>query len=246
MAAREVPATRTGRAARVSFMVNGRTVSLSDIATTREGWILSRAWLSAEYFAAGGFLPADSAPSALKRIAAMALVLFANETGWGEHEYNWNMGGIHCRPSFATPTPAGEAVNPGVNESCIVFPGGSRESLRDYNDIGGFFADFSRVVNRFNAGFWSAAATGQVVSVDRLQRSGYSAPGRYVTGQELVGIYRRIYGTVNDAWRAELVPPDSQEIPSSGAGGGSGGGSSGGVYAMFALGLGLFVLSGKD
>jgi hypothetical protein len=244
MAAREVTATLTGRSTRVSFSVNGQAVSLGDIAATREGWILSRCWLALEYFTRAGMLPADSAPSGLKRIAAMSVVLFANETGWGESEYNWNAGGIHCQPGFATPTPAGEAVNPGVNESCIVFPRGSRERLRDYNDLGGFFADFVRVVQRVNAGFWSAAASGQVSSVDRLQRSGYAQAPNYITGQELVSIYRRIYNTVNDAWRRDLVRPEEQEVPRA-SGGGGGGTTSGGTVAVFGLGLGLLLLSEK-
>lgn len=242
MAAREVERLLTGRNTVVEMVPQpGQVLRLDNIAQTREGWILSRAWAASEYFSRIGV--SGVGPQGYKRIAAVSLVLWANESGWGEAEYNWNAGGIHCNPS-ASPTMPGQQTNPLENDSCIVFPGGSRERLRAYQDFGNFLWDFSRVAENLFGGYWSVASSGQVSAVDRLQRLGYAQPGNYITGQELVSIYRRIYNTVNDAWRRDLVRPEEQTV-SRASGGGGGGGTSGGTVAVLGLGLGLLLLSEK-
>jgi len=233
MTARRVAAVLTGRSASLRFVVGGQAVELDNITATREGWILSRCWATAEYLERSRSLTGH----APYRAAAIAVVLWANESGWGASEYNWNAGGIHCVPT-AMAAPGSEPVNPGVNESCIQFASG-REDLRDYNDFLGFVTDYFNVAERLHRGYLEETSDGSLPTIQLLQRAGYS--GTVLTQQELVSIYRRIYGTLSPTWQGHLFTPE--QMSRQWASGDSD--SAGGAGKAVLIGLGLWLLLGR-
>jgi len=234
MSARRVDAVLTGRSASLHFVVGGQAVELNNIAATREGWILSRCWAAAEYLQRSRSLSGHDP----YRAAAIAVVLWSNESGWGAAEFNWNAGGIHCSPT-ATATPGTEPVNPAVNDSCIRFTSGGREDLRDYNDFLGFVTDYFNVAERLHRGYLSETTAGLLPTIQTLQRAGYS--GTELTQQELVSIYRRIYNTLSPTWQGHLFTPE--QVSHQWASGGGGGAGGAGKAAL--IGLGLWLLFGR-
>jgi len=232
MSAELVDAVRTGRETSISMVIGGQTVSLNDIPPTREGWIMSRCWFAAEYLQRRRGLT-GSGPY---RVAAVSVVLWANESGWGESEWNWNAFGIHCIPS-ASPPASGAPSSPPSTDRCVRLSSGS-ETLRAYQNLLQGLDDFYSTADRLYPDFVSGLAVeGRVQSITILQRNGYSTTE--LTTQELVSIYTRIYNALNDTWRSHLFAPSLQHGAQGGRSSGAGG------LAKVGLGLGLLYLLGK-
>lgn len=185
---------------------------------TRAEWLRARIAASVEWTQRAE-RPFSWTREASVRAASVAAVLWANETGWGANEWNWNVAGMHCQERDA---------------ECVRFQNDSRDpSLTAYSGcVDGVSAFWALVRERYEQ-MLPEFSFGQLSAVRGLQASGWTPEGSRMTRSELVSIYTRVHREgFSDAGRLELVSPERQQT---GAGeGGARRGRAGGVLLMLA------------
>lgn len=202
---------RTGRGPQPRLTIaagNGRgeiVLSPRDVTTVRE-WVVTRwqfavAWLvrwgDAGTITAEDWSGTPGEPSsrytgragALRavNIATVAVAHWGNETAWGQHEYNFNAGGIHC---FANSPECFEANEDG---------GSSAQQFVAFRDFAAFMRVYFEAVSRtpdYRAA-WRSFEAGSADGILELGRGDYFCGA--MTAREATSLVERVVREVSAA-----------------------------------------------
>lgn len=166
----------------------GRSVVMSSAVDGPQTWTQTRANVSLFVLQDEHGFTAQQARNA----TVPALVLWAQETGYGRHEWNWNPSNLHCRTRDAS------------DGDCVRFAS-SAEKLQAFNALGDGVRAFWDRVDRIDLAMAHLKAGG---NLDPLMPPG---PWARISSDDARALWNRVTGYLNASGDAGELPANPYE-----------------------------------